>query len=287
MPLRILRNDITKMNVDAIVNTANYRPTVGPGCDYAIYTAAGFDQLIQYRTEHIGQVSEGDVFITPAFDLPAEYIIHAVSPAFMGGDSGEEEKLRGCYRKSLQLAVENSVKSIAFPLISTGSFGYPKEEGMRIAVDEINGFLMNHDIDVSLVVFDEKATRLGKSIFEGLDSYIDQNYVEMKVQEEYDRFGAMANTPVRPAASVMPKASERPAVTGKKLLDKIIRKREEIPHYFEMITQQSAADPEPQPSTEFCENVSFDSTCDFAGFSEEHESAIEERMKHMSDTFSE
>lgn len=251
MSLRILRNDITKMSVDAIVNTANCRPTVGPGCDFAIYTAAGFDKLLQYRTEHIGQVEEGDVFITPAFDLPSEYIIHAVSPAFKGGDNGEEEKLRSCYRKSLQLAVENSVKSIAFPLISTGSFGYPKEEGMRIAVDEINGFLMNHDIDVSLVVFDEKTARLGKSIFEGLDSYIDQNYMEMKVQEEYDCFEVMANTPVNSATSVM------------------------------------ATEAKPEPSTEFYENASFDCTCDFGRFSEEHESAIEERMKHMTDTFSE
>lgn len=90
---------------------------------------------------------EGDAFITPGFKLQAKYIIHAVSPLYMGGDQGEEEKLRSCYRKSLQLAKENGIKSISFPLISTGGFGYPKEEGMRIAVDEINAFLLGNEMD--------------------------------------------------------------------------------------------------------------------------------------------
>lgn len=99
--------------------------------------------------------------ITPGFKLPAKYIIHAVSPCYIDGTFNEENKLRDCYRKSLELVYENGCESIAFPLISTGSFGYPKEEGMRIALDEINGFLLKHEMLIYLVVFDNAATKLG------------------------------------------------------------------------------------------------------------------------------
>ena len=122
MALKIVRNDITKMKTEAIVNTANDHPTVGTGCDSAVYRAAGYDELLSYRKENIGFVPEGDAFITPGYKLPAKYIIHAVSPLYMGGSEGEEEKLRSCYKKSLQLAKEKNIRSIAFPLISTGGF---------------------------------------------------------------------------------------------------------------------------------------------------------------------
>lgn len=185
MSLRIIRNDITKMNTDAIVNTANADITVGDGCDRAIYNAAGIEKLLAYRKEYIGKVSEGEVFITPAFDLQAKYIIHAVSPLFLDGNNNEETKLRSCYRKSLELAAKNKIKSIAFPLISTGCFGYPKEEGMRIAIDEINAFLLNNELEVKLVVFDEKSTSLGEKLYPDLEQYIDQNYVSDKAAQEY------------------------------------------------------------------------------------------------------
>ena len=146
MALKIIRNDITKMNTDAIVNTANDHATVGTGCDSAIYNAAGYNKLLEYRKSEIGFIPEGEAFITPGFKLQAKYIIHAVSPMYIDGNSGEEDKLRSCYRNSLRLAVEKGCGTIAFPLIATGSFGYPKEEGLRIAVDEINAFLMSHDI---------------------------------------------------------------------------------------------------------------------------------------------
>ena len=185
MAFQIVRNDITKMNTDAIVNTANEYVAVGTGCDSAVYKAAGYEQLLSYRQEKIGQVPEGDVFLTPGFDLPAKYIVHAVSPFYRNGNEEEEAKLRGCYRKSLELAKENGIRSIAFPLISTGSFGYPKEEGMRIAVDEIHAFLLQNEMQVFLVVFDEKAKTLGQRIFPDLEEYIDRNYVEEKREEEY------------------------------------------------------------------------------------------------------
>mgnify|MGYP002624807358 CR=1 FL=1 len=185
MPLKIVRNDITKMNTQAIVNTANHNPIVGPGCDRAVYKAAGYSDLLNYREKHIGFVPEGEVFITPGFNLSAKYIIHAVSPLYRGGDDGEEEKLRSCYQKSLLLAKKYNIKSISFPLISTGSFGYPKEEGLRIALDEINAFLLNNDMLIYIVVFNEKITQLSQKIYPDLESYIDNHYVNNKFNEEY------------------------------------------------------------------------------------------------------
>lgn len=185
MPFKIVRNDITKMKTEAIVNTANKHVAVGPGCDYAVYQAAGYDRLLTYRQEHIGPVKEGQVFLTPGFNLPARYIIHAVSPFYKDGRQGEERKLRSCYRNSLELAREKGIRSIAFPLISTGVFDYPKEEGMRIAVDEIHAFLLQNEMMVYLVVFDDKATGLGKKLYPDLEAYIDRNYVEKKSWEEY------------------------------------------------------------------------------------------------------
>ena len=186
MPFKIVRNDITKMKTDAIVNTANAHPIAGPGCDRAVYEAAGYNELLSYRKTHIGPVKEGEVFLTPGFGLPAKYIIHAVSPLFIDGSNGEEKLLRSCYRKSLALAAEKGFRSVAFPLISTGSFGYPKEEGMRIAVDEIHAFLLSSNMLVYLVVFDDKATRMGRNLYPDLEAYIDHNYVQQKNQEEYD-----------------------------------------------------------------------------------------------------
>ncbi len=184
MALRIVRNDITKMDTEAIVNTAGQTPEVGDGCDVAVYMAAGYDRLHALRKE-IGNVPQGEVFITPGFDLPAKYIIHAVSPLFVDGKSGEEEKLRSCYQKSLKLAKEKGIRSIAFPLISTGAYGYPKEEGLRIAIDEINDFLLKNDMDITIVVFDKRSTELGNKLYPDLEEYISHNYVCEKGEEEY------------------------------------------------------------------------------------------------------
>lgn len=185
MPFKIVRNDITKMNTEAIVNTANEYVTVGTGCDHAVYEAAGREELLAYREKYIGRVPEGDAFLTPGFNLKSKYIIHAVSPIYIDGQQGEEKLLRACYQKSLAIAKENNIKSIAFPLISTGGFGYPKEEGMRIAIDEINAFLLSSEMDILLVVFDNKSTELGEHLYPELEAYIDHNYVAEKGIEEY------------------------------------------------------------------------------------------------------
>ncbi len=261
MPLKIVRNDITKMNTDAIVNTANDHPTVGTGCDSAVYKAAGYDELLKYRQEKIGFVEEGDAFITPGFNLQAKYIIHAVSPLYMGGNQGEEEKLRSCYRKSLALAKENGIKSIAFPLISTGGFGYPKEEGMRIAVDEIKDFLFSSEMLIYLVVFDTKSTILGGKLYPDLEAYIDYNYVKDASVEEYGSFCPEA-------------VRSQEAGRGRHL---------SISQMIERRTSRTVEDREAEPTR--CAMPVIDSaiSVDF----EEHEGKLEERMRHLSDTFSE
>ena len=188
MPLKIIRNDIVNMNTDAVVNTANKNTIVGPGCDKAIYNAAGYDELLKFRIENVGFVPEGHVFITPGFNLKAKFIIHAVAPLYIDGNHDEEKKLRACYKNSLALAKKNNIKSIAFPLISTGGFGYPKAEGLRVAVDEINYFLLDNEMLIYIVVFDEKAKELSEKIYPDLEEYIDRNYVQEKKHEEYQEF---------------------------------------------------------------------------------------------------
>ncbi len=268
MSFKIVRNDITKMNTQAIVNTANEHVAVDTGCDSAIYNAAGYSELLAYRRENIGEVPEGEVFITPGFNLKAEYIIHAVSPLYINGDQGEEEKLRSCYQKSLQLALGHSITSIAFPLISTGSFGYPKEEGMRIAVDEINAFLLKNDMDIYLVVFDEKTTALGGKIYPDLQQYIDKNYVEEKQREEY--FGASELSVSYEMNSGIDGASSRD-------------KRRRLGGFFGKNLKSSTPN---KKDYFYKEPVKEDAVDECVDFEAEHASKLEERMKHLSDTFS-
>ncbi len=186
MGFKIVRNDITRMQCDAIVNPANEFPKYGSGCDYAIYHAAGKEKLLELRQE-IGRVEEGGVFITPGFNLPAKYIIHAVSPRYIDGNHGEEEKLRSCFRNSLYLAAKYKIRSIAFPLIGAGGFRNPREVCMRIAADEFNAFLLTHEMDITLVVFGQGSLDLGRHLRPDLEDYIDSHYVEQKYMEEYGR----------------------------------------------------------------------------------------------------
>ncbi|MBO4838690.1 MAG: macro domain-containing protein [Lachnospiraceae bacterium] len=296
MALTIIRNDITKMAADAIVNTAGSEPRVGRGCDIAVYRAAGYDELLAYRTEHVGTVPEGEVFLTPGFALPAKHIIHAVSPLYRDGSQGEEEKLRSCYRKSLELAAAQGFRSVAFPLIATGSFGYPKEEGLRIAADEINAFLLRHEMQVYLVVFGDESVALGRKITPHLEAYIDSHYAQEKAREEYgsvqeDRresgfradlsAGAMprpAASQMRPAAPVTP----RPAAfaPASETADQAKAPKKKSTFLWRPKKKEEA----PAPSSEPVPVVKEEEVLDFAS---EHESKLQERIRHMSDTFSE
>lgn len=153
MPIQIIKNDITKVKCDAIVNAANSTLLGGGGVDGAIHKAAGKGLLLECIK--LGGCKIGQAKLTKAYKLPAKYIIHTVGPKWKGGQKGEKELLESCYRESLKLAVDNKCGSIAFPLISSGIYGYPIEQAIRVAIDTIESFLENKDLDVYIVVLDE------------------------------------------------------------------------------------------------------------------------------------
>ena len=177
MPLQIIRNDITKVKADAIVNTANPEVAVGAGVDEAIYRAAGFDELLAERAK-IGHMDPGQAAVTPAFALDADYIIHTVGPAWIDGTHGEREAVASCYRESLKLAEERECETIAFPLISTGTYGFPKDDALKIAINEISTFLFEHDMTVYMVVYDKESFVLSGKAFQGVQSYIEEKDVK-------------------------------------------------------------------------------------------------------------
>ena len=185
MPFQIIRNDITKVAADAIVNTANPRPVIGGGTDSAIYKAAGENELLAERKK-IGDIAPGDAKVTPAFGLHAKYIIHTVGPVWIDGEHNERETLHSCYAKSLNLAAELECESIAFPLIATGVYGFPKEEALDIAMEEIGKFLLTHEMQVTLVVFDRKAFKLSSKLMGEIDAYIDEHTVGRLRRKEYE-----------------------------------------------------------------------------------------------------
>ena len=176
MSFEIIRNDITKVKVDAIVNAANTALQMGSGVCGAIFRAAGAQQL-QKACNQIGSCQTGDAVITPAFQLQAKYIIHTVGPVWKGGHDNEQQLLAGCYRNSLHLALENGCESIAFPLISAGIYRYPKREALTIATNEIQEFLKQYDMHIILVVFEKEAVQLSKECYNNIQAYIDDYYV--------------------------------------------------------------------------------------------------------------
>ena len=179
MPLQIIRNDITKVKADVIVNTANPEAAVGKGVDSAVYEAAGYDELLRARAE-IGRIMPGEAKATPAFGLDAKYIIHTVGPAWLGGDCGEAETVAKCYRNSLELAEELGAESIALPLISTGTLGFPKDLALNTAISEISKFLFTSDMNVLLVVYNRKAFELSGKLFGDVRSYIEESQVVIR-----------------------------------------------------------------------------------------------------------
>ncbi len=196
MPFQIIRNDITKVKADAIVNTANPQPVIGGGTDGAIYAAAGAEQLLAERRK-IGEIARGNAVSTPAFGLNARYIIHTVGPSWKGGNHGERETLHSCYERSLMLAADLQCESIAFPMISTGVYGFPKDEALDIALEEIGKFLLTHEMDVTLVVFDRGSVELSKKLVGEIDEYIDEHSVGSLRDREYSFRRNMDRSPRR------------------------------------------------------------------------------------------
>lgn len=176
MPLLIVQNDIVKIKTDAIVNAANTSLLGGGGVDGCIHRAAGPELLAECRT--LGGCETGSAKITKGYRLPSKYVIHAVGPRWQDGKQGEEEKLASCYRVSLELAREHGCETVAFPLISSGIYGYPKDQAFKVAVDTIRAFLTENDMTVYLVILDRRAYQIGGKLFADIAAYIEDNYEE-------------------------------------------------------------------------------------------------------------
>jgi len=219
MAFQIVRNDITKITADAIVNTANPEPVYMAGTDTAIYMAAGAEKLLEERKK-IGVIEEGCVAVTPAFDLDAKYIFHTVGPVWQGGDSGEKEVVRNCYINCLNKALELGVESIAFPLIATGVYGFPKADALQIATSVFSEFLAENDMTITLVVFDNESFALSGKIFAGVNQFIDDHYVEAKTDEEYGFGNAVADYEA-PMEDACEESAEEPAEEAR------VRRKEE------------------------------------------------------------
>lgn len=191
MPFDIVRNDITNMQVDAIVNAASRLPRVGAGVDSAIHKKAG-PSLLAARKE-IGYIRPGTAAITPGFGLGAEYVIHAATPTWIDGAHGEAEALRSAYDMSLALAAERGCDSIAFPLLASGNHGFPKQKALQVAVAAFSEFLMENEMQIYLVVFGKESLKLSEKLVHNVACYIDENYVDAYEQTLRPRYQMSRN----------------------------------------------------------------------------------------------
>lgn len=256
MPLEIVRDDITHMRVDAIVNAANERLAMGGGVCGAIFAAAGPERLAK-ACARIGLCKTGDAVITGGFALPAKHIIHAVGPVWQGGGSGETELLGACYDSALLLAHRRNIRSIAFPLISSGIYGVPKDIALRVATAHIGAFLQTHEMDVFLVVFDRASYQIGEQLFHAIRAFIDDRYAE-KTAALYARRDALSRptdveTLALDAAYARPAPAKRTepmaapcAAPSRETLDRMLRRAGESfsERLLRLVDERGMTDPE-------------------------------------------
>lgn len=279
MPFQIVRNDITKMHTDAIVNTANPLPDYGAGIDTAVYEAAGAEELLERRRE-IGIIDPGCSVITDGFKLPARYIIHTVGTAWQGGDHGEESIIRNCYRSVFRVALDNGIESLAIPLLASGTYGFPKGIALRIALSEIEAFMAEHDMELFLVVFDEKSFSLSGELYGDIDSYINDNYVEEKTKEEYLGMAARSLSPSAGAPFMLRSiASDEPVVKPGKASRQDKKNRKWGRKVCEEVCSETAEDQAFLGAAEF--------VCEAAKEQTPKRKSLEDAVKNIDKTFME
>ena len=184
MPFKIIRDDITKVKADAIVNPVNPEVSIGGGVESAIYEAAGKEKLLEARKE-LGRLHPGKVGVTEAFNLDAKYIVHVSGLYWKGGNSFEARCLEECYEKALKAALDKGCKSIAFPLLATGTYGFPKDIGLDVAVSAFTEFLEEYEMDITLVVFGNDAVNVSGKLAYEVRSFVDDKYVKEALEAEY------------------------------------------------------------------------------------------------------
>lgn len=280
MPFKIVRNDITKMKVDAVVNSANPAVAVGRGVDQMIYSAAGWDKLFRERVK-IGPMRRGSAAITPGFDLDAKYIIHTVGPKWDPDDPDPARRqLRSCYDNVMSLAIEKGIKSIAFPLISTGNYRFPKEEGLDIAFTTISKYLYTTEMDVYLVVNDEEAFSLSKKLLDDIEDFIGSRYLEepvmygsMAPESMPAMYGSMAPESMPVKSSKAPERNVIQRIFSREKTRDALKKRDtaEIPKLSPEETPEFSFNEEELPA---------------AGSLSRYDS-LEELLKHRGETFQE
>lgn len=228
MPLQIVRNDITKMKVDAIVNAANSSLLGGGGVDGCIHRAAGPELLQECRTLH--GCETGGAKITKGYKLPCKYVIHAVGPIYRDGRHQEQKLLESCYKTSLNLAKKHGCESVAFPLISSGIYGYPKDQALKVAVDTISAFLLENDMMVYIVIFDRKAYQISGKLFADIAAYIDDRYVEEHTdsrREQMRRLKTLEESVCLSAASASMSPETADKCVGRKTLEDALNQIDE------------------------------------------------------------